>query len=44
MVGYIERDEIVPMVAETYTLRDIHTAQASFMAKNTIGKIVLTVD
>ena len=44
MVGYIERGEIVPMVAETYTLRDINTAQASFMAKKTIGKIVLTVD
>ncbi len=43
VIGYIERGEIQPMIAETYALRDIHAAQTSFMAKTNVGKIVLTV-
>lgn len=44
VISYIERGEIKPLVAQTYPLLDIHAAQTSFMAKKTIGKIVLTVD
>ena len=43
VIGYIERGEIKPLIAETYALRDIHAAQTNFLAKKTIGKIVLTV-
>ena len=43
IISYIERGEIRPLIAETYALRDIHVAQTSFMAKKTIGKIVLSV-
>ena len=44
VVGYIERNEIKPLIAKTYPLREIQTAQAAFMAKSYIGKIVLTPD
>ncbi|AXI47341.1 alcohol dehydrogenase [Sulfitobacter sp. SK012] len=41
LVGRIERKEIVRLVAETYPLRDIATAQTAFSEKGHIGKIVL---
>jgi NADPH:quinone reductase-like Zn-dependent oxidoreductase len=41
LVGYIERDEIKPLVARTYPLADIHQAQRDFMAKGFTGKLVL---
>jgi len=41
LVGYIERGEIAPVVARTFALRDIAQAQATFGAKNFVGKIVL---
>jgi NADPH:quinone reductase-like Zn-dependent oxidoreductase len=44
LVGKIERKEIVPLVAETYPLREISAAQLSFGRKAHIGKIVLTLD
>lgn len=43
IISYIERGEIRPLIAETYALNDIHAAQTSFMAKKTVGKIVLSV-
>jgi NADPH:quinone reductase-like Zn-dependent oxidoreductase len=43
LVGRIERNEIKPLVAETYALEDIGEAQASFGKKGHIGKIVLQV-
>lgn len=43
LVGRIERKEIVPLVAETYPLRDIAEAQHAFGEKGYIGKIVLEV-
>ena len=43
LVGYIERDEIHPMVAATFPLRDIVAAQRLFLTKQHVGKIVLTV-
>ncbi len=41
LVGYIERGEIRPLVAATYSLRDIVDAQRDFLAKRHVGKIVL---
>jgi NADPH:quinone reductase-like Zn-dependent oxidoreductase len=41
LVGYIERGEIRPVVAATYPLRDIVTAQKHFLAKRFTGKLVL---
>lgn len=43
LVGRIERKEIVPLVAETYPLRDIGAAQKAFGEKGYVGKIVLDV-
>jgi len=43
VVGYIERGEIKPLVSKTYPMRDIRAAQAAFMDKVYIGKIVLTL-
>lgn len=44
LIGRIERKEIVPLVAETYPLRDIAAAQSAFGEKEYIGKIVLELD
>lgn len=41
LVGYIERGEIVPVVAATYPLADIGAAQEDFLAKKFTGKLVL---
>ncbi|HUY84658.1 MAG TPA: alcohol dehydrogenase family protein [Steroidobacteraceae bacterium] len=41
LVGYIERGEIRPLVAATYSLHDIVDAQRDFLAKRHVGKIVL---
>ena len=39
--GYIERGEIRPMVAKTYPLNEIATAQEDFLSKKYTGKLVL---
>jgi len=44
LIGRIERGEIKPLVAETYSLRDIGTAQEEFGKKGHTGKIVLKID
>jgi len=44
LVKRIERKEIAPLVAETYSLRDIATAQKAFSEKRHTGKIVLELD
>ena len=41
LVGYVERDEIRPVLAATYPLADIAEAQRAFQEKRHIGKIVL---
>ena len=41
LVGYIERGEIRPVVSATYPLRAIAAAQADFLSKDHVGKIVL---
>ncbi len=44
LVGYIERGDIKPLLAETYLLKDLVKAQQSFMAKKHVGNIVVTMD
>lgn len=44
LVGYIERDEIRPLVARTFALQDFHQAQTEFMEKQHVGNFVITVD
>jgi NADPH:quinone reductase-like Zn-dependent oxidoreductase len=41
LVSYIERDEIRPLVAKTFSLKDIALAQREFMEKRHVGKFVL---
>jgi NADPH:quinone reductase-like Zn-dependent oxidoreductase len=41
LIGYIERNEIKPLVAKSYPLKDIVQAQQDFLAKNHVGKLVL---
>lgn len=43
LVGYIERGEIKPLLAETYPLASIVEAQQAFLTKRHVGKIVLTI-
>ena len=43
LVSYIERNEIRPLVARTYPLKEIAQAQTDFLAKGTIGKLVLVI-
>jgi NADPH:quinone reductase-like Zn-dependent oxidoreductase len=43
LIRYIERGEIRPVIAATYRLNEIAAAQANFMAKSHIGKIVLVL-
>jgi NADPH:quinone reductase-like Zn-dependent oxidoreductase len=41
LVGYVERNEIRPVISGTYALSDIVRAQQDFMSKRYIGKLVL---
>jgi NADPH:quinone reductase-like Zn-dependent oxidoreductase len=41
LLGYIERAEIRPLVAQTYALRDIARAQQALLRREHVGKIVL---
>ena len=41
LIRYIERDEISPVVAATYPLKEIVRAQQDFLAKGFVGKLVL---
>ncbi|MEM7538571.1 MAG: alcohol dehydrogenase family protein [Chloroflexota bacterium] len=41
LIGYIERGEIQPLVAKTFALKDIATAQQEFMQKTHVGNFVL---
>ena len=42
LVGYIERGEIKPVVAETYPLEQLHDAQRAFISKTHTGNIIVT--
>ena len=41
LVAYLERGECVPLVASTYPLAEIATAQREFESKRHVGKLVL---
>jgi NADPH:quinone reductase-like Zn-dependent oxidoreductase len=41
LVEYIERGEIKPLLAAVHPLNDIVRAQQEFLAKRTMGKIIL---
>jgi NADPH:quinone reductase-like Zn-dependent oxidoreductase len=41
LVGYIERGELRPLLAQTYALSEITQAQADFSAKQFLGKLAL---
>lgn len=41
LIGYVERDEIRPVVSGTYPLSDIVRAQEDFLSKKYVGKLVL---
>lgn len=41
LVGYVERNEIRPLLAGTYPLSDIVRAQKDFLEKRHVGKLVL---
>ena len=41
LINYIEADEIRPVVAQTYPLKQIHQAQTDFLSKRFTGKLVL---
>src|SRR5262249_46462743 len=41
LIRYIERDEVNPLVAATYPLKEIVRAQQDFLAKGFVGKLVL---
>lgn len=43
LVSYIEAQEIRPVVAETYPLRDLPAAQEAFLSKSHVGKIGIDV-
>lgn len=44
LVGYIERDEIQPMLAASYRLEDLHDAQRAFITKKQAGNIVMVMN
>lgn len=41
LIGYIERNEIKPLVSKTYPLKNIVNAQKDFVSKKYVGKLVL---
>ena len=41
LVGYVERNEVRPVVSRTYRLEDIARAQEDFLTKGHVGKLVL---
>ncbi len=44
LIGYIERGEIKPMLAEIYPLEKLREAQQAFIDKSHVGNIVVTMD
>lgn len=43
LVGYIEREEIRPLVAKTFPLQNIREAQEEFIKKQHVGNFVITI-
>lgn len=43
LVGYIEREEIRPLVSKTFPLQSLRQAHSEFVTKAHVGKIVITI-
>jgi NADPH:quinone reductase-like Zn-dependent oxidoreductase len=43
LIAYVEAGEVRPAIAATYPLFEIAAAQAAFLDKRHVGKIVLTI-
>ena len=43
LVGYIERKEVKPILAATYSIEEFHTAQQAFIDKRHTGNIVVSM-
>ncbi|WP_227271059.1 alcohol dehydrogenase family protein [Roseobacter weihaiensis] len=43
LVGYIEAGDLKPVIAETFTLKELRKAQEMFLTKTHLGKICITV-
>jgi NADPH:quinone reductase-like Zn-dependent oxidoreductase len=43
LVGYIERNEIRPVIAEVFDLKQLRLAQEAFLKKSFVGKIAIRV-
>ncbi|MCP4314983.1 MAG: zinc-binding dehydrogenase [Hyphomicrobiales bacterium] len=43
LVGYIERDEVRPVLAQAFPLEKLHDAQQAFIDKKHVGNIVVTM-
>lgn len=43
VIGYIERNEISPVIAEVFDIRDLPAAQRAFLSKRHVGKIGIRV-
>lgn len=43
LIKHIESGKIAPLIAKTFPLKEINTAQTEFLQKKHVGKIVLTV-
>lgn len=44
LVGYIEREEIRPLLAETFPLEKLAEAQSAFLKKHHVGNFVITME
>jgi len=44
VIGYIERGELRPLIAQTFALKDLRRAQEAFLKKDHLGKIVIRID
>jgi NADPH:quinone reductase-like Zn-dependent oxidoreductase len=44
LIVHIEKGNIVPVVASTFELKDIESAQKQFLQKTHVGKIVIKID
>lgn len=43
VIGYIERGELSPMIAQVFDLKDLRAAQQAFLDKRHVGKIAIRV-
>ena len=44
LIGLIEQERVAPLVSNVFALNEIAAAQTTFLAKNHVGKIVITIE